>query len=70
MLLWGFLPLQFLQRIEGFKLLKPAQSNPEFAAAQLHAQENTGVGTWIVASSPLQEPLPLGWERFISTGTL
>lgn len=31
----GFLPVWFLQRAEGFKLLKQAHSNPELAPAQL-----------------------------------
>lgn len=65
--------MRFLQGAEGFELLKLAQSNPELAPAQRGhvAQVNTSVGAWAVASSsPLQEPLPLGWERFISSGIL
>lgn len=73
LLLSGFLPVRFLQGAEGFELLKLAQSNPELAPAQRGcvAQVNTNVGAWAVASSsPLQDPLPLGWERFISSGIL
>lgn len=66
----GFFLLQFLQRAEGFELLKPAQLNPELAPAQLCMEKNTGVGAWAVASSPLQEPFLLPWERFISLGVL
>ena len=65
LLLSGLLLVQFLQRAEGFELLKPAQSNPELVPAQLGC-----VHKWAVASSPLQESSPLGWERLISSGIL
>lgn len=64
--------MRFLQRAEGFGSLKLAQLSPELAPAPLGCMHkvNTKEGAQAVASSPLQEPSALGWERFISLGML
>lgn len=64
--------MRFLQRAEGFESLKPAQLSPELAPAPVGCvhKVNSKVGARAVASSPLQEPSVLGWERFTSLGML